>query len=118
MRDRQPKLVDVLPALARELCESLLSEGESELAAQVHQARVHALCACGNSDCTGVFLGPERGPCVGHYRAVLTAAVVSLGVCRGRLEWIDDRDLTGALANATRRVEWEALRPYVAARMP
>lgn len=116
---RCPQLVDALPALARALRESLLRAGEPELAAQIDVARVHALCGCENDRCLGVYLAGEREPCGDEYRAVLPDAVVSLGVCRGQLEWIDDdEDLSPAREDPRRRSEYEALRPHVPMRLP
>lgn len=114
-----PKLADALPRLAYELRESLLRVGETELAAQVDEARVHALCACDDEHCLGVYLGPERGPCTGDYRVVTPDAVVTVGVCRERVDWIDDNEqLSTARSDPLRRQEYEALRPRVPSRMP
>jgi hypothetical protein len=117
VRSDYPKLVGALPALTRDLRESLLREGEADLAAQLDEVRVHALCACDDPACLGVYLAPERSPCVGHYRVVTPDAVVTLGVCREQLDWIDDNESIGsARLNSERRREYEALRPHVPAR--
>lgn len=115
---QHPKLVEALPALARALQESLEREGEACLAEQVEEARVYALCGCDDRACLGVYLAAEREPCVGHYRAVLPDAVVSVGVCREHLEWIDDNELISAAGrDPRRRAEYEALRPHVPSRL-
>jgi hypothetical protein len=119
VESQYPKLADALPTLARDLRESLLREGERELAAQVDAARVHGLCACDEEGCLGVYLAAEREPCVGYYRVVTPDAVVTLGVCRERLDWIDDNELVSpAGGDPQRRREYEALRPHVPARLP
>lgn len=118
MAAEHPKLIDGLPTLACELRESLLREGEADLAAQVDEATIHALCGCNDEGCFGVYLAPERGPCIGHYRVVLPDAVVSVGVCRESLDWIDARDWQAADAHPERRQEYEALRPHVPTRLP
>jgi hypothetical protein len=119
MEQPYPKLVDALPALARALQESLTREDEGALAQQVEEARVHALCRCDDSGCLGVYLRPERERCVGHYRVVTPDAVITVGVCRELLDWIDDNELvTPAGSDPRRRAEYEALRPHVASRLP
>ena len=114
-----PRLAERLPTLARALRESLLRKGETELAAQVDEATIHGVCGCDEEGCLGVYLAPEREPCVEHYRTVLPDAVVSIGVCRERLDWIDDNELVSpAGADPERRREYEALRPHVPQRLP
>lgn len=113
-----PKLIDALPALARALQESLTREDEAALAEQVEEARVHALCGCDESGCLGVYLAPEE-PCADHYRVVTPDAVITVGVCRELLHWIDDKELvTPAGSDTRRRAEYEALRPHVPSRLP
>ena len=77
-----PKLVDALPTLASDLRDSLARAAEDDLAAGVDEARVHALCACDERGCLGVYLAPEREPCSGRHRVVTADAVISVGVCR------------------------------------
>ncbi len=114
-----PRLVDALPALAAALRESLLREGEPGLAAQLETAQVHALCRCDDRACLGVYLAPEREPCGDAYRVVMPDAVITLGVCHERLDWIDDNELlTPAGSDPRRRAEYEALRPLVPSRLP
>jgi hypothetical protein len=113
-----PKLVDALPVLARALQESLRREDEDALAEQVEEARIHALCGCDDGGCLGVYLAPEREPCVGHYRVVTPDAVITVGVCREVLDWIDDNELvSSAGSDPGRRAEYEALRPHVPSRL-
>ncbi len=114
-----PKLVDGLPTLARDLRQSLIRGDEHKLAEQVDEARVHALCACDEEGCLGVYLAPERGPCTGQYRVVTPDAVVTIGVCQEILDWIDDNELVSpAGSDPQRRSEYEALRPHVPGRLP
>lgn len=119
MEHSLPRLADRLPALATALRESLLREGEPELAAQLETAEVHALCGCDDRACLGVYLAPERETCGDGYRVVMPDAVITLGVCRERLDWIDDNELlTPAGRDPRRRAEYEALRPLVPLRLP
>jgi hypothetical protein len=92
-----PKLADALPTLAAALRESLLREGEEDLAAQVDEARVHATCGCDEEGCVSVYLAePRAAPCGDAYRVVTPDAVVTLGVCAGRLDCIEDNGLRTA----------------------
>jgi hypothetical protein len=46
-------------------------------------------------------------------------AVITIGVCRGHLDWIDDNEKVSlAGRDPERRREYEALRPRVPARLP
>jgi hypothetical protein len=119
MESSYPRLADALPRLARDLRESLAREGEAELAEQVDMVRVYGLCACDEEGCLGVCLAPERERCVGGYRVVTPGAVITVGLCRERLDWIDDNEkVSPAGRDPERRREYERLRSQVPARRP
>jgi hypothetical protein len=93
MATESPLLFDALPTVAAALERSLAEEGEHNLARSLREARVHALCECGASDCMSFYLSEPRSPCPGKYRVVLPSAVMTVGVCDERIEWVQDEAL-------------------------
>jgi hypothetical protein len=89
----QPPLVsEALPTLARALKESLIREGEPELAAQLEQARIHALCGCGDRECMSFYVMPpedERSR-PGDYNTLEPDAVIAVDIHKGRMTFIED----------------------------
>ncbi len=115
-----PKLVDVLPTLAAALRESLVREGEADLAAQVDEVRVHATCRYDEEGCLSVYVAAARGaPCDDAYRVVTPDAVVTLGVCAERIEYIEDNGvLRDANDAADRWREYRAVEGTLPTRLP
>jgi hypothetical protein len=115
-----PRLADSLPTLATALRASLLRSGEPVLAEQVDDVRIHATCACDEEGCLSLYVAAPRGaPCGDGYRAVLPDAVISLGVCNERLEYIEDNALIRAAQDTpARSSEYRRLQGRVPARMP
>ncbi len=117
--DHLPKLVDALPTLAAALRDSLLREGDAELAAQVDEVRIHATCGCDEEGCLSVYVAAARGaPCGDTYRVVMPDAVVTIGVCAEQIEYIEDGVLQEADDTPDRRREYRALEGTVPTRLP
>lgn len=115
-----PKLSEVLPTLAMALRTSLLRVGEPTLAQQVDELRIHATCACQEDGCLSLFVAAPRGvPCGDDCRTALPDAVISIGVCADRMEYIEDnaliRDAEDTLARSS---EYRAVEGTVPTRLP
>jgi hypothetical protein len=115
-----PKLADALPTLATALRASLLCEREQALARQVDELHIHATCACDEDGRLSLYVAPIRSaPCGDNYRAVLPDALISIGVCGERIEYIEDNALVrDAEDTATRSREYGALEGTVPTRLP
>ena len=115
-----PLLTEALPTMASALRESLQQEGEDVLARQVDEARIYATCACGQPECGSVSVMPpaERETPCPEYRVVTPRAVVTVGVCHERLEWIEDQWLRDDDEDAQRSAEYRALQGTIPALAP
>lgn len=115
-----PRLAEALPTLATALRTSLLREGEQDLAKQVDEVRVHATCACDEEGCLSLYLAPRRHTaCVDAYRVVLPDAVISIGVCAERMEFIEDNAVVRAAEDTpARSSEYRVLVGRVPTRSP
>jgi hypothetical protein len=66
-----PLISDVLPALAQELHQLLVEQGESELADQVPGLRIVDRCRCGDNFCATFYVCPKPNGAYGPgYRNV------------------------------------------------
>ena len=114
-----PKLSDALPTLSAALRTSLLREGEPALAEQVESLRIHATCACDEEGCLSLYVAaPRSAPC-GDYRVVLPDAVITIGVCDERMEYIEDNALMRDAEDTPARMgEYGAVEGTVPTRAP
>jgi hypothetical protein len=114
-----PKLAEALPTLAAALGASLVREGEWDLARQVGEVRIDATCACDDEGCLSLYVAPSRSVPCGEYRAVLPDAVISVGVCGERIEYIEDNALLrDADDTPARSSEYGAVEGTVPTRLP
>jgi hypothetical protein len=67
-------LIELLPALAQELQQLLIEEGESALAAQVPGLRIVDRCRCGDDFCSTFYVRPKPTGAYGtnHRNVALT----------------------------------------------
>ena len=82
--------MDALPTVTIALRDAFVAMGEVALAEQLVDARVHALCECGEPGCLTFYLSPPVSPCPGGYRVVLPIAVSTVGVCDGTITVVED----------------------------
>jgi hypothetical protein len=115
-----PRLAEALPTLATALRTSLLREGERALAEQLDELRVHATCACGEEGCLSLYVASRRdAPCRDAYRMVLPDALISVGVCAERIEFIEDNALVrDGEDTSARSSEYRAVVSRVPTRSP
>ena len=91
-------LVDVLPDFAAELAEALRSEDGADLADQVRELSITAVCGCGDDFCASFYTGPRPDGPWGHGHKNVTpqtaTGMVILDVVDGRIRYVEvlDRD--------------------------
>lgn len=94
-------LVDVLPDFAgilTELAEALRFEDGAELADQVSELWITAVCGCGDDFCASFYTGPRpegsRGPQHRNVTPETATGMVILDVVDGRIRYVEvlDRD--------------------------
>lgn len=89
----QPKLVDALPLLAKEIQGLLTKANEHELATQVNELRIVERCSCEDDFCASFYTQPKPkgsyGP--GHRNIALEAenGMLILDVVPGRIMQIE-----------------------------
>lgn len=86
-------LVDVLPDFAAELAEALRFEDGAELADQLSELSITAVCGCGDDFCASIYPGPRPdGPWVAQHRNVTpetATGMVILDVVDGRIRYVE-----------------------------
>jgi hypothetical protein len=94
--EKRIPLTDTLPALATELRQLLIEEGEPELAAQVSGLMIFDRCRCGDDFCATFYtqLKPEGGFGPGHrnVRLMPEEGMLILDVVAGKIACVEVLD--------------------------
>lgn len=107
-------LVNVLPEFAAELAEALRSEDGADLADQVRELSITAVCGCGDDFCASFYTGPRPDGPWGHGHRNVTpetaTGMVILVVVDGRIRYVEvlDRDDVKSVISALARQPTEA----------